>query len=696
MDVTEQRINLSDPSLYVNRELSWLGFNERVLAQAKDERHPLLDRVRFVAISETNLDEFFMIRVAGLQQQVAAELPNPVPDGMTPEEQLNRISEHTKNFFAEQRAALEKDLLPALSEEGINLVSHADLPESEQRDLRERFAHDILPILTPLAVDPAHPFPHISNLSLNLLVVIEDAGREVMARIKVPTTIERFMRVPPTEGPEDTPAPGVHEEIKLVRVEEVIAANLDELFPGKEILASYVFQVTRNADLVIEEDEASDLLQAIEHELAGRWFGQSVRLVVTDSMPTELREWLAENLRFEPNSVYATPEPLGLADFDALTHLDRSDLLYPPLSPRIPPELRGSGSIFSAIRQGDILLYHPYDSFSPVVEFVRSAATDPEVLAIKQTLYRVGSNSPIVEALSGARDEQTQVAVLVELKARFDEEPNIVWARQLEAQGVHVAYGLVGLKTHAKMCLVVRREGGGLRRYVHMGTGNYNPSTARIYTDFSYFTDDPEIGEDGTDLFNYLTGYSEQEEYHELLVAPLTLREKFVNLIREQVELAEKGEPARICCKMNSLTDPKIIEEFYLASQAGVKIDLVIRGICCLKPGLEGISESIRVVSLVGRFLEHARAFAFGGGEDERIYLGSADLMQRNLDRRVETLFPLREDRHLQKIRRLFDLQLNDTANAWEMNADGTYTRLRPQEGEEPLDSQALLLEEPL
>jgi polyphosphate kinase len=696
MDVTEQRINLSDPSLYVNRELSWLGFNERVLAQAQDERHPLLDRVRFVAISETNLDEFFMIRVAGLQQQVAAELPNPVPDGMTPEEQLNRISEHTKNFFAEQRAALEKDLLPALREEGINLVSHADLPESEQRDLRERFAHDILPILTPLAVDPAHPFPHISNLSLNLLVVIEDAGREVMARIKVPTTIERFMRVPPTEGPEDTPAPGVHEEIKLVRVEEVIAANLDELFPGKEILASYVFQVTRNADLVIEEDEASDLLQAIEHELAGRWFGQSVRLVVTDSMPTELREWLAENLRVEPNSVYATPEPLGLADFDALTHLDRSDLLYPPLSPRIPPELRGSGSIFSAIRQGDILLYHPYDSFSPVVEFVRSAATDPEVLAIKQTLYRVGSNSPIVEALSGARDEQTQVAVLVELKARFDEEPNIVWARQLEAQGVHVAYGLVGLKTHAKMCLVVRREGGGLRRYVHMGTGNYNPSTARIYTDFSYFTDDPEIGEDGTDLFNYLTGYSEQEEYHELLVAPLTLREKFVNLIREQVELAEKGEPARICCKMNSLTDPKIIEEFYLASQAGVKIDLVIRGICCLKPGLEGISESIRVVSLVGRFLEHARAFAFGGGEDERIYLGSADLMQRNLDRRVETLFPLREDRHLQKIRRLFDLQLNDTANAWEMNADGTYTRLRPQEGEEPLDSQALLLEEPL
>ncbi|MEJ7871057.1 MAG: polyphosphate kinase 1, partial [Rubrobacteraceae bacterium] len=627
MDVTEQRTNLSDPSLYLNRELSWLGFNERVLAQAKDERHPLLERMRFVSISETNLDEFFMIRVAGLQQQVAAELPNSVPDGMTPDEQLSRIYEHTRCFFTEQRAVLEKDLLPALKEEGINLVSYRDLSQGEKRDLRERFTWDILPILTPLAVDPAHPFPHISNLSLNLLVVIGDAGREVLARLKVPTTIERFMKVPPTEEPEETLAPGVHEEIKLVRVEEVIAANLDELFPGKEILASHVFQVTRNADFVIEEDEASDLLQAIEHELAGRWFGQSVRLMVTDSMPAELREWLTENLSVKPDSVYAVPEPLGLGDFDDLTHLDRSDLLYPPASPRIPPELRGPGSVFSKIRQGGILLYHPYDSFSPVVEFVRAAAADPEVLAIKQTLYRAGSNSPIIEALSGARDEQTQVAVLVELKARFDEEPNIVWARQLEARGVHVAYGLVGLKTHAKMCLVVRREGGSLRRYVHLGTGNYNPGTARVYTDFSYFTDDPKIGEDGTDLFNYLTGYSEQEEYQELLVAPLTLREKIVGLIREQRELAEKGEPARISCKMNALTDPRIIEEFYQASQAGVKIEMVIRGICCLKPGLDGISENIRVVSLVGRFLEHARIFAFGEDEDEKIYLSSADLM---------------------------------------------------------------------
>src|ERR687894_1427093 len=695
MTTAEKQVNLSDPSLYVNRELSWLGFNERVLAQAKDGRHPLLDRVRFVAISETNLDEFFMIRVAGLQQQVAAELPNPGPDGMTPEEQLIRIYKHTKRFFDDQREVLREDLLPALKKEGIDLVSHDELSASEQRELRGQFAKDILPILTPLAVDPAHPFPHISNLSLNLLVVIRNAGREVMARIKVPATIERFMKVPPTEKPEETPAPGVHEQIKLVRVEEVIAANLDELFPGKEIQSCYVFQVTRNADLVIEEDEASDLLQTIEDELAGRWFGQSVRLVVTDSMPAELREWLAKNLRVAPNSVYATSEPLGLGDFEEFTHLDRGDLLYPPVTPRVPDEIRSARSITSAIREGDILLYHPYDSFAPVVEFVRAAASDPDVLAIKQTLYRVGSNSPIVEALSDARDEETQVAVLVELKARFDEEPNITWARRLEAQGVHVAYGIVGLKTHAKICLVVRREGGGLRRYVHLGTGNYSPSTARLYTDFSYFTDDPALGEDGTDLFNYLTGYSEQEEYQELLVAPLTMREKFVELVREQAEQAEKGEPARISCKMNALTDPQTIEELYLASQAGVRIELVIRGICCLKPSLEGISENIRVVSLVGRFLEHARVYAFGEGEDEKIYLGSADLMQRNLDRRVEQLFPLREARHRQKVRRLLDLQLADTANAWDLNADGTHTRLRPREGEVPFNSQALLLEEP-
>ncbi len=695
MTEVARKPNLSDPSLYINRELSWLGFNDRVLAQARDERHPLLERVRFISISETNLDEFFMIRVAGLQQQVASELPNPIPDGMTPEEQLSRIKASTEEFFDERRRILDEEILPALQKEGIRIVPHGKIPAKGRRELRGTFAKDIQPILTPLAIDPAHPFPHISNLSLNLLVVIEDEGRKVMARVKVPTSIPRFMRVPPQEKPEETPQPGKHEEIKLVLVEEIIAANLDELFPGKKILGSYVFQVTRNADFVIEEDEASDLLQAIEDEIEGRWFGQSVRLVVTDEIPEDLRHWLARNLRLDENDVYPVPEPIGLADFEELTHLDRSDLVYSPITPRIPPEIRSARSITQAIRNGDILLYHPYDSFTPVVDFVRAAANDSDVLAIKQTLYRVGSKSPIVEALSEARDELTQVAVLVELKARFDEEPNITWARQLEARGVHVAYGIVGLKTHAKICLVVRREGQGLRRYIHLGTGNYNPGTARVYTDFSYFTDDPNLAEDGSDLFNYLTGYSEHEEYHELLVAPTTLRQSIARMIEEETQKARDGKVARITCKTNSLTDPQLIELLYEASQAGVKIDLIVRGICCLKPGIEGISENIRVVSIVGRFLEHARIFSFGEGKDEKIYLGSADLMQRNLDRRVETTFPLRERHHRQKVRHLLDLQLSDNMNSWELKPDGTYERLQPKDDQEPLDSQAILLEHP-
>jgi polyphosphate kinase len=684
-----RRPSLSDPSLYINRELSWLGFNNRVLEQARDERHPLLERVRFVAISETNLDEFFMIRVAGLQQQVASELPNPVPDGMTPEEQLLRIHDHTEEFFEERRRILNTELMPALEEVGIRMVPHDKVRAAERRELRERFVRDILPILTPLAIDPAHPFPHISNLSLNVLVVIGDGGRRVMARIKVPTTINRFMRLP-----DEDRGPGERPEMRFVRVEEVISANLDELFPGKQVVASYIFQVTRNADFVIEEDEASDLLQAIEDELESRWFGQSVRLVVSDEMPDDLRDWLAGNLKLDESSVFEAPHPIGLADLEELTHLDRSDLLYPPITPRVPQEIRSARSITQAIRNGDLLLFHPYDSFAPVVDFVRAAANDPEVLAIKQTLYRVGSNSPIVEKLSEARDEQTQVAVMVELKARFDEEPNITWARQLEARGVHVAYGIVGLKTHAKISLVVRREGSGLRRYVHLGTGNYNPGTARIYTDFSYFTDDPKLAEDGSDLFNYLTGYSEQEEYQELLVAPLTLRESIVRLIEEQTEKARNGEPAAITCKTNSLTDPQIIELLYEASQAGVRVDLIVRSICCLRPGVEGVSENIRVVSLVGRFLEHARIFAFSDRDDEQMYLGSADLMQRNLDRRVETAFPLREKHHREKVRRLLDLQLADNANGWELGPDGTFERLHPKVGEEHVDSQRILLEE--
>lgn len=679
-----RRSDLYAPELYTNRELSWMSFNDRVLAQAAEERHPLLERVRFVAISETNLDEFFMVRVSGLQQQVAADLPNPVPDGMTPDEQLARIREHAEDFFGRRKELLEREIFPALQQEGIKIVPHESISGGEKRGLREEFTQEILPILTPLAIDPSHPFPHISNLSLNLLVELEGGGgRRVMARMKVPNTIDRFVRLADGDG-----------EMRLVRVEEVIGANLDLLFPGKRVMANYIFQVTRNADIEIEEDEAADLLETIEDELESRWFGHSVRLVVSEDMPGEIRNWLTRNLRMERESVYAVPgSMIGLSDLSELTRLDRPDLLYPSFTPKLPAELRGASSILSALRQGDILLYHPYESFTPVVDFVRNAVSDPEVLAIKQTLYRAGSKSPIIEALSDARDDQTQVAALVELKARFDEEPNIHWARRLESRGVHVAYGLVGLKTHAKISLLVHREEGSLKRYVHLGTGNYNPTTARIYTDFGYFTDDPEIGEDGTDLFNYLTGYSEQREYRRLMVAPVNLREGMRALIGEQTERAQNGENARITAKMNSLTDPEMIRLLYRASQAGVRIDLIVRGICRLKPGIEGVSENVRVVSLVGRFLEHARIFSFG--EDERMYLGSADLMGRNLDRRVETVFPVREERHRNKVRRILDLQLADTANAWELKPDGSYERIQPSEGEEPLDSQNILLEEP-
>lgn len=689
---TVSKPNLSDPGLYINRELSWLAFNDRVLAQTRDERHPLLERVRFLSISETNLDEFFMIRVAGLRQQVAAERPNPIPDGMTPEGQLARIRTHTIGFFNEQSRILQEELLPALEREGILLFSYKELSPEDQNDLRRRFERKILPILTPLAIDPAHPFPHISNLSLNLLVVIEERGRRVMARVKVPTTLPRFLRVtPPGED-----GMGLHERIGLVAIEEVIAANLRELFPGKDVTGSYVFQVTRDADLVIQEDEAADLLRAIEDELDQRHFGKSVRMTVSSKMPAGLQTWLAANLGLDQDSIYESSSLIGLADLEELVHLDRPDLLYPPITPRVHPQIRSKTSIFDAVQSGDILLYHPYDSFIPVVDFVRTAATDPGVLAIKQTLYRVGANSPVVEALQGARDEHTQVAVVVELKARFDEEPNIGWARLLEARGVHVAYGLVGLKTHAKICLIVRREESGLRRYVHLGTGNYNPGTARVYTDFSYFTDNPDLGEDGSDLFNYLTGYSEQDEYRKLLVAPLTLRDGITRLINRERKRAERGEAARITFKMNSLTDPDIIQALYRASQAGVRIDMVIRGICSLRPGIQGVSENIRVVSLVGRFLEHARVYAFGEVEDEVMYLGSADLMQRNLDRRVETLFPLREEHHRDRVRRILELQLADTANVWELKSGGDYERCRPAEGEEPLDSQDILLRDPL
>ncbi|MDP9351133.1 MAG: polyphosphate kinase 1 [Chloroflexota bacterium] len=682
--------NLADPKLYINRQLSWLEFNDRVLAQAEDHRHPLLERVRFLSISETNLDEFYMIRVAGLQKQASTERQSSTPDGMTTEEQLSEIRWRVDRFFRKQRHILRRDLMPELRQAGIHLVPHARLSASKQEELRQRFQREILPILTPLAVDPSHPFPHVSNLSLNLLVAIEDSDRDVFARVKVPNNLPRFWRV--SGRPSAKIPPGTHQPVELVRLEEIIASNLDELFPGHHVRDSYVFQLTRDADLVIQEDEAADLLQAIEEELGQRRFGEGVRLVVGTDMPEPVRGWLAGQLGVGTDKIHAVPDPIGLSQLSELTHLDRPHLLYPPLTPHSPLESVGESSIFSGIARSDLLLYHPFDTFVPVVDFVRAASVDPDVLAIKQTLYRVGLNSPIVESLLEARDEDTQVAVLVELKARFDEEPNIGWARQLEAEGVHVSYGFVGLKTHAKICLIVRREESGLRRYVHLGTGNYNPSTARVYTDFSYFTDDPVLAEDVADLFNFLTGYSKQDQYHKLLVAPVTMRRGLLSMIEEQRQRALRGEHARITCKANSLTDRQIIEALYRSSQAGVRIDLIIRGICCLRPDLPGLSENIRVVSLVGRFLEHARVYAFGEGDQVKMYLGSSDLMERNLDGRVETLFPLEEPQHRARVRRILDLQIADTCNVWELGRDGCYSRVQPAEGKPPLDSHALLL----
>jgi len=684
-------VKLSDARLFINRQISWLAFNDRVLAQARETRHPLLERCRFLAISATNLDEFFMIRVSGLQRQVASNRPHPNPDGVTPEEQLVQIHDHTERFLAEQRRILEDELMPALEREGIQILTYSQLRPKEERDLQQIFEQRILPILTPLAIDPAHPFPHISNLSVNLLVCIQDREREVMARVKVPTNLPRFLHLTPFNG---SPAPGQHRMIRLVRIEDVIAANLGVLFPGKQVVGSFVFQVTRDADLVIHEVEAADLLEAIEDELDQRQFGDTVRLVIAAETPARLRDWLAQHLKVGPSAIYQVPNPIGLGSFSELTQLDRPNLLYPPYVPRIPIEIQAKNSIIPFIQDGDVLLHHPYDAFAPVVDFVRSAAADDNVLAIKQTLYRVGAHSPVVEALLQARENDVQVAALVELKARFDEEPNIEWARQMEAEGVHVAYGLIGLKTHAKICLIVRQEPSGFRRYAHLGTGNYNPSTARIYTDFSYFTDDPEICEDVADLFNYLTGYSEPQRYRKLLVAPVNFRDRIVKMINGQRDKAKRSEAARITFKMNGLTDPQIIRALYRAARAGVKINLIVRGICCLRPGIPGVSENIRVVSIVGRFLEHSRVYAFGQDAEEQMYLGSGDLMDRNLDGRVETLFPLEEALHRRRVRRVLELQLADTVNAWELKPDGSYARVTAAEGKPALDSQALLIAE--
>ncbi|MCS6843614.1 MAG: polyphosphate kinase 1 [Caldilineales bacterium] len=694
-------LDLDDPYLYINRELSWLEFNRRVLEEAvRPDLHPLLERVKFLAIFFSNLDEFFMIRVSGLKQQISAGVLKLPPDGMTPSEQLTALRERLLPMLRQAMECWCNDLKPKLWAAGIRIRSYADLSREHKEWLADYFMREVFPVLTPLIVDPGHPFPHISNLSLNLAVALRDPDNGLrFGRVKVPLILPRLIHLPPlkpTAGNGGDPAGfagGGHSAMDFVWLEDVVAANLSHLYPGVEIVEAHPFRITRNADMEIQEDEADDLLQSIERSLRRRHFGPVVRLEIASAMPAYMRNLLIENLEITPDDVYEAEEVLGMSSLMRLWEIDRRDLKDKPFAPAEPAALSHREDIFSAIREGDILLHHPYDSFAPVIEFIKQAAEDPNVLAIKQTLYRVGSRSPIVEALMRARENQKQVAVLVELKARFDEENNIGWARALEREGVHVVYGLLGLKTHAKVALVVRREHDGLRRYVHLSTGNYNATTARIYTDLGLFTCDPDIAADATDLFNFLTGYSKQNRYRRLAVAPVSLHSEMMRMIRREIEHQRAGRPARLIFKINALTDPKMIRLLYEASQAGVQVDLLVRGICCLRPEVPGISDNIRVTSIVGRFLEHTRIFYFANGGEEEIYLSSADLMERNLYRRVETMFPILDPRLRAHIRDdILAVYLADNVKARRLRADGTYEWLTPGDGP-AVNSQQYLLE---
>jgi polyphosphate kinase len=692
---TPAPIKLGNPDLYINRELSWLEFNRRVLEDAADPRHPLLERVKFLSIYNSNLDEFFMIRISGLKEQVQAGLAEEAPDGLTVTEQLREIRKILVQTDVEQRDLFTLDLRPQLAEQGIRIADYAQLDADQCAALKEYFKREVFPVLTPLAFDPGHPFPHISNLSLNLAVMVtEPEEGERFARVKVPDVLPRLVPVP-ERGEAGMAAGTPRQPQTLVWLEELIAANLDMLFPGLQVVESYAFRVIRDADIEIQEDEAADLSRSIEASLLERRFGSVVQLTVAAAMPPRLRRLLMNNLEIGVDDIYAEEGPLGLAGLSALLKLDRPDLKDQPFAPRIPPVLRVSGEdIFAVLRRQDVLLHHPFDSFAPVVEFIQTAARDPQVLAIKQTLYRVGSHAPAVDALMDAAAHGKQVAVLVELKARWDEENNLEWARALEKAGVHVAYGMLGLKTHAKIALVVRKEQDGIRRYVHLGTGNYNTTTARIYTDLGFITSRPEIGADATELFNYLTGYSTQSTFRRLLVGPVSLRTSLLERIDREIDCHQRHGNGRIIFKMNSLVDRAMIKALYRAAQAGVRVDLLVRGVCCLRPGVPGVSESVTVISIVGRFLEHSRIYYFHNDGAEEIYLGSADLMPRNLDRRVETLFPI-DDPGLRKILRadILDTYLQDTVNARQLRADGTYTRLHPADGVPPFDSQVHFLQ---
>jgi polyphosphate kinase len=693
-----------NPSNYINRELSWLSFNRRVLAQAQDETIPLLERLKFLAIVSSNTDEFFMVRVASIMQKLKAGLPSNRPDGIQYGPLLSMIRAQVIDLMTEQRRLMGV-LLQRLNDYGVSITEVAHLSQAEREALRRYFYDEIFPVLTPLAVDRARPFPFISNLSLNLAVLLRNPAendRPDFVRLKIPPMLPRLVHVQPIMRKyASADHPGESGQETYIWIEDLIAANLDLLFPGMEVLEYSTFRITRNADIDYEQEEDNpdqDISDIIEENLRERRFGDVVRLSVPAGASREIVDPLVEQLGIDPErDLYEVRGALGGASLFQLASVDRPELKYPPHVPRQIDALIDESTIFDAIAHRDFLLHHPYDSFAPIETFFQAAAHDPDVLAIKATLYRVGRKSPIVQALMDARLEDKQVAVLVELKARFDEENNLEWARALEEAGVHVTYGVEELpvKTHAKIAMVVRREGDGVRRYVHLGTGNYNSSTARLYTDLGLLTCDREIADDATRLFNRLTGYAPATTYSRLLVAPDYLLTSLLALIDNEIAAARSGKPARLIFKMNQLEEDVVIRKLYEASQAGVQIDLLVRGICCLRPGIPGLSENIRVLSIVGRFLEHSRIFYFHNAPpDQRLYLGSADLMRRNLYNRVEVVFPILSPRIQRQVLRILATSLADNANGWDLQADDTYVRRRPAPGEARIDSHAIFMED--
>jgi len=679
-----QPTNPPDYARYINRELSWLLFNRRVLEEAINEHNPLLERLKFLAIFESNLDEFYMVRVSGLIEQFESGILEQSPDGLTPNEQLGMISRMAQPLRQRASDVFEKTLRPQLAKSGIVIRHYAELNAKQKKELEAFFTKEIFPLCTPLILHPAPSVPFISNRSLNLVIELSDATTELrLARVKVPSIVPRAVRLPGRK----------HEYVLL---EEIIAENLKYLFPGVKVVASHIFRVIRDADIEIRQLEAADLISTIEETLKLRRFGDPVLVEVASTMPKRIRKLLMNILKLDDEDVFVVDGLIGMDVFWQLSRIDRPALRFHPFPAYLSEKLSNSEELFETIASRDILVHHPYDSFRTVEGFVASAAHDSNVIGIKQTLYRVGSESPIVESLLDAAENDKQVAAMVELKARFDESNNLVWARTLERAGVHVTYGFAEMKTHCKLCLIVRREGAGIRSYAHIGTGNYNPVTSRLYTDLGLFTKDPAITQDISELFNYLTGFSKQTEYRKSLVAPINLREGILSRIEREIEIHKKKGQGRIMFKLNALVDPEVVDALYEASNAGVPVDLIVRGVCCLRPGVVGMSENIRVISIVGRFLEHSRIYYFHNGGEPDVLIGSADLMRRNLDRRIEVLVPVEQEdlrRHLRE--HILDNCLRDNVKAWRLDANGDYHKVKKKASEPVFESQAFFMTQP-